>query len=222
MWFRNELSSLAEVSLYIAIKRKRWTCSWLRRGQKWVQNFGQQLDGSHIASNSDICKFYRLGRRLTSHPGRPLFWSDETSWEIGVDGKIVPLHRLIKKWAFGVCINASMYSWKLGFPVWGLAGPDTVCFSRSVARSWRVISPRNVSVKLVAVLFRIRGVPNWNLNPEAVYPFRGFKTILPLRARGLVATSNWIRTSSFHIFSSSLLFLSLDAMRTDLLTALLN
>jgi hypothetical protein len=38
----------------------------------------------------------------------------------------------------------------------------------------------------------------------------------------LAATSNWIRTASFHIFSSSLLFLSLDAMRTDLLTASLD
>lgn len=67
--------------------------------------------------------------------------------------------------------------------MWGLAGADAVCFTRSVARFWRVISPRNVSVKLVAVLFRIREIPSLNLNPEAIYPFCGFKKTQPLQAR---------------------------------------
>jgi hypothetical protein len=114
--------------------------------------------------------------RKTAVQKRQNFLGGRSRWEgstTTVDHKEVGLWRLHK------CIHVFL---KTGVSSLGLAGADAACVTRSVACSWRVISPRNVTVKLVAVLSRVRKVPSWNLNPEAIYPVCGFKKLLPFQA----------------------------------------
>lgn len=97
-----------------------------------------------------------------------------------LDGSTTTLaHREMGLWRLHNCIHVFL---KTGVSSLGLTGAGAACFTQSVPCSWWVISARNVTVKVAAVLFRILLVPSWNLNPEAVYSFCGFKKRLPLQA----------------------------------------